>query len=166
MKTKRLTSMRLTSAWIRLHHKTDTKRHWRNPPLAKGPKHPPPRTPRAPVAERSTLPRRPVAEGSAAPTPLAGKKRTPRKASGATGRQGPKRPTASSQPTGSPQNPRRMTCTERFAPPVGVELVADFRKRLAAIYRYRATGKLFSIVGASMPDPCVVRPKRAPKPNE
>lgn len=164
---KRLTSRRLTSAWIRLHHKTDTKRHWPNPPLAKRPKQSPPRTPRAPVAERSTLPRRPVAEGSAARRPLAGKKRTPRKASGATGGQGPKRPTASSKPTGSPRNPRRMTCTERFAPPVGVELVADFRKCLAAIYRYRATGKIFSVIGAAAADPCLVRPKRKPNsPNE
>lgn len=164
---KSLTSSRLTSAWVRLHHKTDTKRHWRNPPLAKRPKRPPPRTPRAPVAERSTLLRRPVAEGPTGSRPLARQTRTPRKASGATGGQGPKRPTGIRLPPKSPQNPRRMTCTERFAPPVGVELVADFRKRLAAIYRYRATGKLFSLIGAAPSDPCLVRPKRrANSPNE
>lgn len=39
------------------------------------------------------------------------------------------------------------------------ESIADFKQRIALMMRNREGGKVYSMIGAARPDPCVVRPK-------
>lgn len=41
------------------------------------------------------------------------------------------------------------------------ESMADFKHRIALLMRNREGGKVYSIIGAARPDPCVIRPKKS-----
>ena len=43
--------------------------------------------------------------------------------------------------------------------PNKVESLADFKHRIALLMRNREGGKVYSMIGAARPHPCVIRPK-------
>jgi hypothetical protein len=48
------------------------------------------------------------------------------------------------------------------------ETMAEFKHRIALLMRNREGGKVYSIIGAARPHPCVIRPKKElanPKPH-
>jgi hypothetical protein len=40
------------------------------------------------------------------------------------------------------------------------ETMAEFKHRIALLMRNREGGKVYSIIGAARPHPCVIRPKK------
>jgi hypothetical protein len=50
--------------------------------------------------------------------------------------------------------------------PKPVESIADFKHRIALLMRNREGGKIYSIIGAARPHPCVIRPKACTTTND
>lgn len=117
-------------AWVKAHWKTDTKRHWPKRHMKK----------RASGASGTKRP-------SGAPV-------VPVESSGAKAPHGDSTHRRIAPPSSD------VDRSAVFKRPVGDELVSDFKKRLAAISRFQDTGKVYSVIGAARPHPCVVRPKR------
>jgi hypothetical protein len=46
------------------------------------------------------------------------------------------------------------------------ESIADFKQRIALLMRNREGGKVYSMIGAAPPDPCVIRPKHTELTND